>query len=138
MLFYDNFDAICRQRGTSANAAAIAIGRSKSAASAWKRNGTLPKEDELIALAKHLRCRVADFFLEDGQTHFKSREDMLEYWEYVNSINPLNVDETFGLGEEEADFVGIYRCCTKRQQAELMVLVYGFADENGIEYEDAQ
>ena len=137
-MFYENFDRICRERGTSASAAALAIGKAKNTAGGWKRNGTIPKEDELIALAKHLRCRVADFFREDGQVHFKSPEDMYEYWTYVNSINPLNVDSTFGLDEGESDFVDIYRSCNKRQQAQLMVLVYGFAEENGIDYEGGQ
>ena len=135
-MFYENFDRICKERKTSASAAALAIGKAKNTAGGWKRNGTIPKEDELIALAKHLHCRVADFFREDGQVHFKSREEMLEYWEYVNSINPLNVDSTFGLSDDEGDFVNIFRCCNKKQQKELMVLVYQFAEENGIEYED--
>ena len=137
-MFYENFDRICKERKTSASAAALAIGKAKNTAGGWKRNGTIPKEDELIALAKHLHCRVADFFREDGQVHFKSREEMLEYWEYVNSINPLNVDSTFGLSDDEGDFVNIFRCCNKKQQKELMVLVYQFAEENGSEYEDEQ
>lgn len=137
-MFYENFDRICKERHTSASAAALAIGKAKNTAGGWKRNGTIPKEDELIALAKHLHCRVADFFREDGHAHFKSREDMVEYWEYVNSINPLNVDTSFGLSDDESDFVDIYRGCNKRQQAQLMVLVYEFAEENGIDYEDEQ
>ena len=137
-MFYENFDRICRERKTSASAAAQAIGRAKNTAGGWKKNHTIPKEDELIALAKYLHCRVADFFREDGQVHFKSSEDMVEYWEYVNSINPLNVDGALDLDDDENDFVSIYRCCNKRQQAQLMVLVYEFAEENGIEYEDEQ
>lgn len=137
-MFYENFDRICKERNTSASAAAKAINKAKNTAGGWKRNGTIPKEDDLIALAKYLHCRVADFFREDGQVHFKSREEMVEYWEYVNSINPLNADPTFGLSDDESDFVDIFRCCSKRQQKELMVLVYQFAEANGIEYEDAQ
>lgn len=137
-MFYENFDRICKERKTSASAAALAIGKAKNTAGGWKRNRTIPKEDELIALAKHLHCRVADFFREDGQVHFKSREDMVEYWEYLNSINPLNSDASFGLSDDESDFVNIFRGCNKRQQAQLMVLVYQFAEENGIDYEDEQ
>lgn len=137
-MFYENFDRICKERKTSASAAARVIGKAKNTAGGWKRNRTIPKEDELIALAKYLHCRVADFFREDGQVHFKSREEMIEYWEYVNSINPINTNPSFGLDDGESDFVDIYRSCNKRQQAQLMVLVYQFAEENGIEYEDEQ
>lgn len=142
-MFYENFDRICRERNTSASAAALAIGKAKNTAGGWKRNGTIPKEDELIALAKHLRCRVADFFREDGQVHFKSREEMIEYWEYIDSINPITDNKPqrveyayVDLNQDESDFADVYRACTKKQQKELMVCVYQFAEENGIEYED--
>ncbi|MEC4272918.1 helix-turn-helix transcriptional regulator [Adlercreutzia sp. R25] len=61
-MFYENFERICRQNATSPSAMAIALGKNKSAASAWKSNGTIPKADELQKLADLLHCRVADFF----------------------------------------------------------------------------
>lgn len=137
-MFYENFDRICREQGTSASAAALAIGKAKNTAGGWKRNHTIPKEDELIALAKHLHCRVADFFREDGQVHFKSREDMLEYWEYVNSINPLAFEAHQEQDGSESDFAAIYRECTKRQKSELMSLVYRFAEEHGLDPEEIE
>ena len=130
MLFYDNFDAVCRRRKTSANAAALAIGRSKSAASAWKKNGTLPKEYELIKLAEHLNCSVSDFFRMPG-------EPLSNYAEMMEGVPPEAPAHVEGgeFDEGEADFLEIYGECTKRQKSELMALVYRFAEEHGFDLE---
>ncbi len=133
-MFYENFDRICRERGTSASAAALAIGKAKNTASAWKRNGTIPKEDELIALAKHLRCRVADFFVEDGHMQFSSREEAEDFWQYLDEINPLSSASCAPqLSENEEELLGIYARCNRRQRALLMACVYEFAENEGVE-----
>lgn len=126
MLFYTNYDAICRSRGTSASAAAMAIGRSKGAASNWKSNSTLPKEDELVQLARHLNCCVSDFFLEPGQPPSA----------YARMMEGMAPEESGGapaLDGCEADFLEIYAACTKREKSELMAMLYGFAEEHGLD-----
>ena len=133
MLFYNNFDAICKQRGTSASAAAMAIGRSKGAASNWKTNGTLPKEDELIALSNHLNCYVSDFFRMPGE----------ELSEYAQMLEDLPVG-TFGkkldpeieeepLDDYQNDFLTVYDSLSPKDRMRLMNLIYEFADEKGVE-----
>lgn len=62
MLFYDNFERICRMRGTTPSGAVVAIGKNKTTAGNWKRNNTIPSEDILYKLADHLGCSVSDFF----------------------------------------------------------------------------
>lgn len=132
-MFYENFDKLCRIKGTSANAAAMAIGRAKGAAANWKANGTLPKEDELLALAAHLNCRVFEFFLENDRMPFRSRDEAIEYWTHVDEINPLTTEEPFPeLDSNECDLVEVYRSCNKKQQMQLMLDVYSFAEENDI------
>lgn len=103
-MFYENFEEICKVRETTPSAACLAIGRQKSAASAWKSNNTIPKEKELEALADHLGCSVADFF----------RDDRI----------PL------GGSEDVKDFEVIYsRCVNARQRHMLMNAVYSFEDQ---------
>ncbi len=126
MLFYENYDRICRMRGTSACAAAMAIGRSKGAASNWKRNGTLPKESELVQLAKNLNCRVLDFFWEP--------EKVPSAYSAMTGRVPSEMSApSVSLDEYESDFLEIYAACTRREKAELMALLYGFAEEHGLD-----
>ena len=130
MLFYKNFDAICRSRGTSANAAALAIGRSKSAASAWKRNGTLPKEEELIALADHLNCYVSDFFRQPGEpwSAFAQMMDGVPLGEPIK----LPKDEEAPLDDYEMDLLSIYDSLSPKDRLSLMSHAYELAEQKGI------
>jgi len=103
-MFYENFEQICKRQGTSPSACTFEIGMSRSAAAGWKRNKTIPKEEELEALADHLGCSVADFF----------RDDRI----------PL------GGSEDVKDFEVIYsRCVNARQRHMLMNAVYSFEDQ---------
>jgi len=64
-MFWDNFERICREAGTSPSGACVAVGIGQNRPSNWKKNGTIPKQDELEMLAKHLGCSVSDFFVDD-------------------------------------------------------------------------
>ena len=133
MLFYKNYDAICRQRGTSASAAAMAIGRSKGAASNWKTNGTLPKEDELIALANHLNCYVSDFFRQPGEPQSAYAQIMDDYPLEEPSEKLPPVEEEEPLDDYQNDFLTVYETLSPKDRMRLMNMVYGFADEKGVE-----
>lgn len=133
-MFSENFERICASRGVKPGIACVNAGLKQGRAANWKNTGALPKEAELIALAKALKCRVSEFFLEAGEPQFRSQEEMIEYWTYVDSINPLG--GTIDLDDNESDFVGIYRKCTKRQKTQLMNAVFDFADSQLIDYED--
>lgn len=133
MLFYNNYDAICRSRNTSASAAAMAIGRSKGAASNWKTNGTLPKEDELIALANHLNCYVSDFFRQTGEPQSAYSQMMEDYpiEEPEGKLPPATDEEP--LDEYEQDFLTLYESLAPKSRMKLMNAVYEFAEKNGVE-----
>lgn len=111
-MFINNFEAICRDRGTTMNAAVVAIGRPEGAASRWKRNGTLPKENELVALARYLDCAVADFFLEDGAVVTpKAKQLNPQEWRLLWLFNELE-DEA-----DKAEVMVYVRNLVKAQEA---------------------
>jgi transcriptional regulator with XRE-family HTH domain len=60
-VFWNRFFDECSKKGTSPNAVCKAIGLSNATATGWK-NGTLPKADVLVKIAKHLDVSV-DYLL---------------------------------------------------------------------------
>lgn len=127
-MFWENFDRICRSRGTTPSGACVAVGIGKNRPTNWKKTGALPKQDEMELLANYLACNVADFFTD--RTH-RTYEQMVE--EQL-ATGEWEVAEHEGLDERELEFISVYSLCSKRQRAELMLKVYEFADENGISY----
>lgn len=111
-MFYANLERICKARGTSPSAAAMAIGKGRSTASGWKRNGTIPSETELGKLADFLRVNVSDFFVKT------------EY-----AVVSLDVEsEQFEADIDE--FRKIYlSCSSNRQRHLLMSAVYDFEEK---------
>lgn len=68
MSFWENFERICKERGTTPTAVVKnGLGLSASKVTMWK-NGSLPKEDVLKELAKTLSCNVSDFFADSTHT----------------------------------------------------------------------
>lgn len=122
-LFMKNFERICKAEGVSPSAAVLAIGRGKSTASDWKRNHTIPKEDELVALAQHLHCSVADFFSDGSGMRFGTSEESA-----INALYQARDDEALDLDENEEELLRIYGECSKKQRAKLMMLVYDFEE----------
>lgn len=123
-MFYTNFDSICRLRGTSPSAAAMAIGKSKNASGGWKKNGTIPKEDELTKLAEHLDCSVADFFY-DGRESI-AEEPPIHGPQLRISTESFQPKVSNARDEDVKDFLFIYEACTNRQRNQLMNMIYDF------------
>lgn len=109
MLFGDNLKRICKMRGTNPTAVCKELGLSTSKVSAWY-DGSLPKQDLLLVLAKHLNCSVMDFFADDDDIH---------------EVTPKDEDET--------DILRVYRKLSRRDKHEFMAMVYDL--ENRIELE---
>lgn len=116
--FFENFERICKAKGTSPSAAALSIGRSKNASSNWKLNGTIPKEDELEALAEHLGCHVSDFFIPEPQT--KRGKDYMTYYMLMLDSENEGIDDAvkaaveasrdaFEAGAARSDLVAEYK-----------------------------
>lgn len=103
MDFATNFNRICKEKGTTPTALCKKLGISTSKVSMWN-NGSLPKQEMLLTLAKALDCSVMDFFADMGDTPTKP------------SDQPLT--------EDEQDMLRIYRMLDRRSKHELMALVY--------------
>ena len=74
MDFWKNFSQICEDRGTKPTPLVKSIGVAPNKVTAWK-NGSIPKADMLVKLAKALDCTVMDFFSEDGNYSYKDKTD---------------------------------------------------------------
>lgn len=102
-MFAENIKHICSERGTNLTAVVKEVKGSSSFVTAIN-NGSLPKEHELIEMARILECTVADFF-DETQEQRLARE-------------PQN--------DDEADILRIYRQLERRTKHEFMAMVYSF------------
>lgn len=100
VLFWDNFKAICTDRGTSPTALLEKMGVARNKVSAWG-GGSLPKSEMLVRLAKELNCTVMDFFSDDPLASHPQSED-------------------------ESDILRVFRRLPRRARHEFMNMVYEF------------
>jgi transcriptional regulator with XRE-family HTH domain len=103
MTFGENLKRICNERGTTPTTIMKKWGLSTSKVSAWYE-GSLPKQEMLVRLAKELDCSVMDFFADE--------EDL------VKTVQPTD--------EDEEDILRIYRSLSRRNKHEFMSMVYEF------------
>ena len=146
MLFYDNFERICREKGTSPSGACVAIGKNKTTSNNWKRNNTIPSEEILADLADLLGCEIADFFaspnVDRAAQNFmayyhtlmtKPRGELSTAQREMRDAIAHGQTPDVALDDYEADLMSLYSQLDKRDRLELMGLVYDFADEKGVQ-----
>ena len=110
MSFKENINRICFERGTNLTAVIKEVKGSSSFTSAINK-GSLPKEDEMVAMAKILHCSVIDFFMDE--------EDLA----------PQNESQN----EDEADILRIYRSLSRRAKHGFMSMAYEFEHREELE-----
>lgn len=110
MSFGENINRICIQRGTNLTAVVKQVKGSSSFTSAINK-GSLPKEDEMVEMAKILHCSVLDFFMDE--------EDLA----------PQNEPQN----EDEKDILRVYRSLSRRTKHEFMAMVYEFENREELE-----
>lgn len=110
MSFRENINRICIQRGTNLTAVVKQVKGSSSFTSAINK-GSLPKEDEMVEMAKILHCSVLDFFMDE--------EDLA----------PQNEPQN----EDEKDILRVYRSLSRRTKHEFMAMVYKFENREELE-----
>ena len=103
MTFAENINRICAEKGTNLTAIVKAVKGSSSF-------GSLPKESEMLEMAKLLECSVMDFFADE--------EDLPE-------TKPAN--------EDEEDILRIYRGLSRRAKHEFMSMAYEFENREELE-----
>jgi transcriptional regulator with XRE-family HTH domain len=111
MDFADNFNRICKERGTTPTRLLKEMKITTSKVTAWN-NGSLPKQDMLIKLAQALDCSVMDFFADDEVTHTPIM------------VSTPNVE--FALDEDEMDIIRLYRSLPRKTQHAFMVAAYNY------------
>lgn len=113
MTFAENINRICAERGTNLTAVIKQIKNGQSSyTTAINKRGSIPNQEELLALAKILQCSVMDFFADE--------EDLC-----CEKAVPEN--------EDEEDILKVYRALPRRAKHEFMAMVYEFGDQK--EYE---
>lgn len=109
MTFADNLKRICSERGTNPTALCKELGLSTSKVSAWY-NGSLPKQEVMLMLARKLDCSVMDFFVDEEDLH-----------------------EPKAVNEDEEDLLRIYRGLSRRAKHEFMSMAYEFENREELE-----
>lgn len=153
VVFYENFERVCKERNISPSRACIEAGMRANRAANWKTSGALPKQEELQSLADVLNCDVADFFRSRTGAKFHTAYDALMYQEleeqrrrYAEGLTDIDPDpdpmydvEDTILVEAESDegyVVSLMHRMSRRQIHDFMELVFDFADRNGLSEED--
>lgn len=117
MCFKDNLNRICHERGTYLSTVVKDLGISTSAVTRWN-NGSLPKEEQMVALAKYLNCSVMDFFSDD------------ESLSSVHEVKEHKIEHSFGniptLSSDEGDILDIFRSLDRKGQHQFMAEAYKF------------
>ena len=110
MSIKENINRICLERGTNLTAVVKEVKGSSSFTSAINK-GSLPKEEEMVAMAKILHCSVIDFFMDE--------EDL------APKDTPQN--------EDEEDLLRIYRSLSRRSKHEFMSMAYEYENREELE-----
>lgn len=110
MTFKENINRICKDRGTTLTQLLKSVGVSSSKVTAIN-NGSLPKEELMLTLAKTLDCSVMDFFADEEDLGIKTNADY-----------PL-------LDEDEQDIITIYREMPREEKHKFLVRLYTYREE---------
>ena len=105
-MFWENFEAICHDRGTNPSRVLKELNVSPSKLTLWK-GGSLPKQEMLVTLANKLGCSVMDFFSDDLVIH-----------------TPPDPED-----EDEADILKIYRLMPREEKHKFMARLYAYYEE---------
>ena len=109
MLFGENLNRICKEKGTTPTAVCKELGLSTSKVSAWN-SGSIPKEEVMLMLAKKLECSVMDFFADE--------EDLA-------AVVPAD--------EDEVDILRVFRTLSRKGKHEFMAMVYEYEHREELE-----
>lgn len=116
MTFAENINRICAERGTNLTAVIKQIKNGQSSyTTAINRKGSIPNQEELLALAEIPQCSVMDFFADEEDLSARA--------------TPEN--------EDEGDILKVYRSLPRRAKHEFMAMVYDFGDRKEYEGDSA-
>lgn len=113
MSFKENINRICKQKGITLTNLVTQVKGSSAFTSAINTKGSLPKENEMVEMARILNCSVIDFFSDE--------EDVTE----ESTISSHD--------EDEEDIIRVYRTLSRRNRHEFMTMVYEFENRKELE-----
>ena len=58
IVFYEIFESLCKENGTSPSKVCVELGMSKTTSSFWKRTGGIPKREALEKIAERFNVSV--------------------------------------------------------------------------------
>ena len=76
-MFYDNFNEVCRQKGTTITGVLKALGKSTGSTVTW-REGKFPKLDTVMEMAEFLGVSLDELVY--GKTQFNALSDSEREW----------------------------------------------------------
>lgn len=111
MTFRENINRICKERGTNLTTLVKMCGCSSSKATAIN-NGSIPKEELLVAFAEALNCSVMDFFKDEVE-------------------EKSTLDRVAVLSEDERDVIEIFRSMSREDKHIMLARMYEYKKELG-------
>ncbi len=136
-MFYDNFSRICAASGTSPFAVTQAMGLSPSTASNWKKNGTIPKQEQLETIARILGCSVADLFSDSSSfrsavANVHNHIENGTMGDVITSMSTSHINAPMGeMSDDERELLSLYRKLSAIDRAKLMVMADDMASKEG-------
>lgn len=123
MTFAESINALCKHRGTTLTAVCKSLNLSNAKVTAINR-GSIPSEDQLIAMAKRLDVSVADLFDSDrvifpiaNTTHTDDENTLVVHTDTPESVQDIG------------DFVSLYQSCQRMERHKLMSMIYEFEEK---------
>ena len=93
-MFYDKYVELCRQKGVSLSAAAIAAGISKSLITKWKNNATqVPSPEVLQKLSVYFNVSIAELLEKEKPTIVSDDELSDSKRDMINLLLSLSPEE---------------------------------------------
>lgn len=100
-MFYDKYAQLCKRRGVSMSAAAVAAGLSKSLVTKWKTNNVdVPSPDVLKKLSAYFNMPVSELLGEEEKDIKK--EQPIEY-DGLSENRKALIDFAMSISEEKAE-----------------------------------
>ncbi len=110
MTFAENINRICSERGTTLTAVVKTVKGSSSFTTQINR-GSLPKEHEMLEMAKILNCSVMDFFEDDSPS--------------LGTTSSVGLNT---LDEDEQEVIRMFRCLTNKERHKFMAQAYAYEE----------
>ena len=114
-MFYDKYAKICKQRGISNSAAAVAAGLSKSLVTKWKTNKVeTPSPEVLEKLSAYFNIPISELL---GEDEVGIKKEQLTEYDGLSDNKKLLMEYVMSVSDEKAE--KFYRFLKSIEEADL-------------------